>query len=160
VITTIDPTALIAERHIDSADLLWKVLRTQVDVVLARGAAVLNADDPLAVSLAELCDGEIVYFGCDGDAEALIAHRAGGGRWVSMRDDRVMLMQGEQALASLPHRGAAGLTASGGAPSHHAIEFSASHALIAAVAAAWAAGLAPNLIEAGLETLSTLSQAA
>jgi cyanophycin synthetase len=37
-------------------------VRTQVDVVLPNGAAVLNADDPLVAKMAELCDGEVIFF--------------------------------------------------------------------------------------------------
>jgi cyanophycin synthetase len=41
-----------------SLDKLYNVLRTQVDVVLPSGAAVLNAADPQVVEMADLCDGE------------------------------------------------------------------------------------------------------
>jgi hypothetical protein len=39
------------------------VLRTQVDVVLPDGAAVLNAEDPQVARMAELCDGEVIFYG-------------------------------------------------------------------------------------------------
>ena len=42
---------------------MFKVLRTQVDVVLPEGAAVLNARDPRVVEMAPLCDGEVIFFG-------------------------------------------------------------------------------------------------
>jgi cyanophycin synthetase len=155
VVTTIEPDALIPERHIDTPDLLWKVLRTQVDVVLTRGAAVLNADDEQCVSLAELCDGEIILFGRHGDAEALNSHRASGGRWVSALGDQITLMKGEERVASLPMRSPSRLMSMSdgeGADSAGRV-FDAVQALLAAVAASWAAGLSPSLIEAGLETL-------
>ena len=67
-------------------------------------------------------------------------------------------MQGEQTLARMPWRGSpvgGSAQTDDGAPA-----FCSAHALLAAVAAAWAAGLGPGLIEAGLETLSADAKAA
>jgi cyanophycin synthetase len=61
---------------------LFKVLRTQVDVVLADGAAVLNAEDAQVADMAELCDGEVIFYSRSSEAAALVAHRHGGGRAV------------------------------------------------------------------------------
>jgi cyanophycin synthetase len=159
VVTTIEPAALIPERQIDSPDLLWKVLRTQVDVVLTRGAAVLNADDEQCVSMVELCDGEIILFGLDPEAGALIPHRASGSRWVIAAGDLIGLMKGEERIASLPMRSLSLFAPLVGSELAGASDgqFTATQALLAAVAAAWAAGLAPGLIEAGLDTLDAAS---
>ncbi len=42
---------------------MFKVLRTQIDVVLPDGLAVLNGADPAVVELAELCDGKVIFYG-------------------------------------------------------------------------------------------------
>lgn len=124
---------------------LFKVLRTQVDVVLPEGAAVLNAEDAQVAEMAELCDGEVIFYALDEQAPALVAHRHGGGRAVLLRAGRAWLVseQGEAPAAnvdSLLQRFAdAGLSCS--APT-----------VLAAVGAAWAMGISPELIAAGLDT--------
>jgi cyanophycin synthetase len=47
------------------AEQVFKVARTQVDVVLPTGTAVLNAADPQVVEMAELCDGKVIFYGMD-----------------------------------------------------------------------------------------------
>ncbi|MEN9775998.1 MAG: cyanophycin synthetase [Pseudomonadota bacterium] len=159
VLTCVEAHAMVPARYIDSEDLLWRVLRTPIDVVLKNGVAVLNAEDPQAVAMAELADGEILYFAMDADCEALIAHRAQGRRWVTADASHVLLMQGDERVASLTLRedlsavralrlgGARG--AASPAPDQRPVD-----PLVAAVAAVWAAGLAVHLIEAGLDTLN------
>jgi cyanophycin synthetase len=46
VVTDVSDFEDVSDFYIDSADKLYNVLRTQVDVVLPSGAAVLNAADP------------------------------------------------------------------------------------------------------------------
>ncbi len=158
VVTVIEPQALIPERHIDSPDLLWRVLRSQVDVVLRDGVAVLNADDPQTAALAELCDGEVIFFARDADGEVLMAHRAEGGRWVHSDGMHLLLMQGNQPVARMPWlKESIDPESSRGAG--HPV-FGRADALLAAVAAVWGAALAPSLIEAGLDTLFADSKSA
>ena len=58
--------------------------RTQVDVVLPGGHAVLNAEDELVADFAELCDGEVIFFACDPANPVLAAHLAAGKRGVTV----------------------------------------------------------------------------
>ena len=144
VVTNIDPAALLPELFIEDAEQLAKVFRTQVDVVLPDGVAVLNAEDTIVSSLAPLCDGTVIFFGLDGTAPTITEHRAQGGRAVFVRDSHIMLAQGpeESVLAELfdiP------LTEAGQRPLQVAN-------VLAAAGAAWALGIAPDLIRAGLET--------
>ncbi|MFO1250056.1 MAG: cyanophycin synthetase [Inhella sp.] len=124
---------------------LFKVLRTQVDVVLPEGAAVLNAEDEQVASMAELCDGEVIFYSCNEQAAPLVAHRHGEGRAVVLRTGQAWLLgpEGEVVGANvdslLRRYAAAGLSCE--AP-----------AVLAAVASAWALGISPELIAAGLET--------
>src|SRR5207248_2603471 len=46
IVTHIDPEDTDPEFFIDDPEQIFNVLRTQVDVVLDDGAAILNADDP------------------------------------------------------------------------------------------------------------------
>jgi len=119
-----------------------KVLRTQVDVVLEDGVAVLNAADAGVAALGQFCDGEVILYAVDPLAPALVAHRATGargGRVVTLRDGRPVLATGsaETRLAPLSR------LARGGLPDE---------TLLAVVAAAWALEIPPDLIIAGIET--------
>ena len=120
------------------------VARTQVDVVLPTGAAVLNADDPAVLALAEYSDGEVLLFSLDEQNPALTAHRARGGRVVFARPQGVVLAQGsgpEQMLSVPPStRTRIGCDAPDDVRRH----------ILAAVAAAWALNLPTELVHAGL----------
>ena len=144
VVTNINPSELIPDFHIDDIEKLIKVIRTQVDVVLPDGVAVLNAADTRVVELASLCDGEVMYFGPDPDLPALIAQRAANGRAVFIRDRQIVLAVGKDeamlcSLSEIP------LAVSNIWPDRL-------ENILGAVAAAWAAGLPADLIRAGLET--------
>ena len=84
----------LGEFDIHNAEQLYHVLRTQVDIVLTEGAAVLIAADPLVARMAELCDGEVIFYGLAQDLPAIAAHRAQGGRALYLRENRVMLASG------------------------------------------------------------------
>jgi cyanophycin synthetase len=144
VMTNIDTSELIPEFYIDDLERLIKVMRTQVDVVLPEGVAVLNAADANLVALAPLCDGEVMFFGLDPALPVLVSHRDAGGRAVYIRDKQVVLAVGAEEspiceLSEIP------LAASDTWPDRL-------ENILAAVGAAWASGLAPDLIRTGLET--------
>ncbi len=153
IVTDLGGAEALAEHDIRESEQLLRVLRTQVDVVLSEGTAVLNAEDERVAGLAPLCDGDVLLYAAADPREAesagaspaaarLAAHRAAGGRIVFRRGDRVVLARGSQetplpASTRLP----AGLA---GAP--------AADPLLAAVGAAWAYGISPDLIAAGVQT--------
>jgi len=116
------------------------ILRTQVDVVLESGAAVLNADDADVADLADFCDGEVVFYGLDGEVEVIRTHLAAEGRAVFMYEGDVVLASGSklQRVARLP-----------------GIEGAALSATLAAVAAGWALGIAPELIASAIESFES-----
>ena len=133
VVTDLDGAAALERHDIRTADDLPRVLRTQMDVVLADGIGVLNADDARIAALAEYCDGAVLLYATD--PAAVAEHREAGGRAVLARDRRVWLCDGATETP-LPLRGA-------GLPPAE---------LLPAVAAAWASGLAPALLAAGVDT--------
>ncbi len=144
VLTNLDPSVQAPEFYIETPEQMRNVLRTLVDVVLPDGVAVLNARDPLLVEMAELCDGDIIFFSPDPEAAAMAEHRAQGKRGVVVRDGQLVLATGADetplaALAAIP-------LACGGTET-----FSVENVL-AAVGAAWALGLSHDLIRAGIET--------
>ena len=67
IVTDVKVTSKLAEFDVRELPQVFNVLRTQVDVVLPDGAAVLNADDPQVADMARLCDGEVIFFGADRD---------------------------------------------------------------------------------------------
>ena len=142
VITSIDTTAMMPEHGIENFDQLYKVFRTQVDVVMSNGVAVLNADDPTVAEMAELCDGEVIFFGIDAGLPLIVEHRRKGGRALVVREGRIVL-----AAASLE----APLIDLADIP---LLKESAAHqtGVLAALATGWAIGLVPDLLRAGIET--------
>jgi cyanophycin synthetase len=139
VVTGLDPAATLDDLYIDTANGLYGVLRTQVDVVLPDGAAVLNADDEEVADMARLCDGQVILYGRDGASDAMAAHLASGRRAVFVRGEHVVLAIGhdETPLAGLI--GAGPLADPG--------------AVLPAVGAAWAMGHTPESIRASLVAL-------
>jgi hypothetical protein len=74
------------------------IYRTQVDVVLPSGHAVLNAEDPLVADFAELCDGEVIFFTADPSCLKLAEHFAAGKRGVTVADGRIVLRTGTDEI--------------------------------------------------------------
>ena len=133
----------LKEFHINDHDRLTGVIRTQIDVILPSGAAVLNADHANIVALAELCDGKVIFYGSNHHLPAIAQHRAEGEKVVFLRNNCIVLAQGDNELGSIP---LASLKPSKAAqPSN----------VMAAVAAAWALNISSELIEAGLRTFDS-----
>lgn len=147
VVTNLDPEQRLPEFFIEDAEQLVKVIRSQVDVVLPEGAAVLNAADARVAALAPLCDGEVIFFAASPENEVLAAHRANGGRAVYARGNQLVLAAGgEERNVGLS---AIALTRSNKASWQL-------ENILAAVAAAWALGLPAELIRAGIETFDAV----
>ena len=138
VVTDMDGHEVLGEFHIDDLDDMANVVRSQVDVILPHGVAVLNAAIAEVAELAELCDGSVIFYACDGALAVMAAHIAAGGRAVYLRDGKVTLAEGAQETALLA---LAALKLGADAQPD---------SVLAAVAAAWALGIEPDLIAAGL----------
>jgi cyanophycin synthetase len=140
VVTDVSSAADLAEFYLSDDDQVFNVLRTQVDVVLPDGMAVLNAADVRVVEMAGLCDGGVIFYAEDGGLPVIATHRAGGGRAVFSRDERIVLATGASEILLRA------LTAQ--APGSPRVLEN----LLAAAAAAWALGIVPELIGAGIQT--------
>ncbi len=134
----------LQDLDVTSADNMRQVVRTQVDVVLREGVAVLNADVSAVAELEDLCDGEVMMYGLNPDSAILGAHRRQGRRSVFCRQGHVTLARGDQetTLLHLDLAPVARLL------KHE--DMSVSH-LLAAVACAWSLGVTPTLMRAGLK---------
>jgi len=142
VVTDMDGYEALANHDIHEAEQMTRVLRTQIDVVLTRGAGVLNADDAQTADLARLCDGQVLFYSLDANNAIVAAHREAGGRAVLLKGEEVVLVQDstERVLGTLT----ALRPVNGFEPDHAA--------LLAAVATAWALDITPELIAAGIKT--------
>lgn len=149
VLTRIDPAHHFGKYDIHSPEQVFNIFRTQIDVVLSGGAAVLNADDPLALEMAPLCDGEVILYTLTADAPALVEHLAQERRAVFLRDGQVVLATGSERAREVQPACVelSCITQIIGAQANFRLEN-----ILAAVAAAWALGVAPELICAGVAT--------
>lgn len=138
VVTGMDAEDLMDDLRIDTPKRLFGVLRTQIDVVLREGASILNADDEQVVEMAELSDGQVIFYSQNDQNAAIVAHREHGRRAVFARGCDLVLALGrdETVLSGLLdlHPGASALPAA---------------------AVAWSMGFAPELIRCGLAAAPT-----
>lgn len=151
VVTNIPTAVGLEEFYITEDEQMFNIVRTQVDVVLATGAAVINAHEPAAAELADLCDGEVIYFGKDDTLTDIQDHRAQTGRVVLLLNGQLQLVTGDQVRVLFEQ----------GVPSYVQQAW-ADDVLLASVATAWALDIPLSVIRAGLETaaLSALTAVA
>jgi cyanophycin synthetase len=128
------------------AEQTFKVARTQVDVILPTGTAVLNAQDSQTLELADLCDGKVIFYALSETHPTLVAHRQAGERAVFVKNGAIILAQGLQEVTLLS------LTSL--KPSKAAQP----EMVMAAVGAAWALDIPAELIAAGLRTFESNPQ--
>lgn len=143
VITDLDGYENLSEFYINDAELMYKVMRTQIDVVLPHGAAVINAAIRNAEELADLSDGDVIFYGLATHQEALDKHRQAGKRAVYVRGDIVVLAQGEHEQELLP------LSTLKPVKAEHP------EVILAAVAAAWALDIPTDIIGAALRNFDS-----
>lgn len=137
VLTSLGPREGLEDWDIIDASKHFNVMRTAVDVVLSNGCAVLNADDVGLLPMAELCDGEVIWFAGSTDNGILREHFRQGGRGVYLLDGMIHYQTGTKASTRLISMSSfRGLLSAEGA--------------MAAIAAAWALNVTPELIHASL----------
>jgi cyanophycin synthetase len=126
---------------------LARVKAVPVRRVSSQGAAVLNADDPLVVGMARQCRGTVIYFSRDANTPVIVAHRAAGGKAVTIRDGHVIIAVGreERRVARVADLA---LAIGGRVP------FQVDN-LLAATAAGYALGLSLETIGMGIETFTS-----
>lgn len=146
VVTNIGTGDHLGLNYISTVEDLAIVKRVIVENVAPTGAAVLNAADPIVAAMASSCPGSVIYFAHDRNNPLLSMHRAQGRRAVCVEERAIVLAEGDNVLrfplSEIP------LTAGG------AIAFQVENAM-AAVAAAWALGLPPDVIRSGLASFDS-----
>jgi cyanophycin synthetase len=140
IVTDLGTVDDVADLYVRDEDALVNVVRSQVDVVLSEGAAVLNAADPHVAALAGLCDGAVLFYAQDEANAALRAHRAAGGRAAFVRNGHIVLAEGGDETPLLGMDKVKPATAA------------QPEAVLAAALAGWALDVPTDLICAGLRT--------
>ncbi len=87
-----EPDHLGGEFDIWNEEKMFAVKRTPVDVVLERGAAILNAADPVVMQMKPLSKGDVILFAIDPGLPSIHDHLAEGKRAVVMRQSEVCLI--------------------------------------------------------------------
>lgn len=132
---------------INTAEELAKVKAIPVRRVSERGAAVLNADDPLTVAMAGLCRGAVIFFSRDANSAKVVSHRAAGGKAVIVRDGYVVICTGKEEKR-VAHLEQIPITLGG------RIGFQVDNVL-ASVAAGFWLGLSVDALRFGIQTFSS-----
>ncbi len=140
IVTDMGSVADVADLYVRDDDALYNVVRSQVDVVLSDGAAVLDAADERVAALGELSDGAVLFYAQDEANATLAAHRAAGGRVAFVRNHHIVLAQGSEEMPLLGIDKVKPATAA------------QPNALLAAALAGWALDVPTDLICAGLRT--------
>ncbi|WP_020654984.1 cyanophycin synthetase [Massilia niastensis] len=138
IVTDMEGLDDLAEFYIRDDDAMRNVIRTQVDVILPEGAAVLNAANEAVAALAALSDGRVIFYAADENNAVLARHRAAGGCVVFLRGGRVVLAEGAEETPLLE------LAKMKPSTVKHPEN------VLAAVGAAWALGVPADLICGGL----------
>ena len=143
VVTDVGWDVSLTDFDIHTKEQVFKVARTQVDVILPGGTAVLNASDPLVTEMADLCDGKVIFYGTSSELSCIVKHRQAGEQSVFLRNNEIVLSIGMADEATLP------------LASLKPAKASQPEMVMAAVAAAWALNIPPELIGAGLRTFES-----
>jgi cyanophycin synthetase len=146
IVTDSQPVPGLEQELMTEPEHRYKILRTQIDVVLETGAAVLNADDETVLDMAKLSDGDVLLYAHDGQHPALVAHRESGRRVLYLEDGFLVRAHGSAVADKINLT--RDLSPAAAALSHSA--------LLASIGAAWALGLEAQLIRTGLDTYGTV----
>ncbi|MES2898315.1 MAG: cyanophycin synthetase [Pseudomonadota bacterium] len=148
VVTNIGAGDHLGLNYITTVEDLAVLKRVIVQNVAPKGMAVLNAADPVVVSMAHNCRGSVTFFAVDGEHPVMSTHRAQGQRVVFVSGGKLVAAQGknvvELALADIP------ITRNG------TVGFQVEN-VMASVAAAWAVGTSWDDIRAGLKSFASES---
>jgi cyanophycin synthetase len=138
IVTNLEPSCHFGAYYIETEEHVCNVLRTQIDVVLPEGVAVLNGTDQLVADLAQYSDGEVIYFASHRPLSVVEEHLKKDGRAVLVNNGDILLCHGKKETKLL----------SAGSFDSSQIEI-----VLAAIAASWALDISPDLVRAGIATV-------
>ncbi|WP_042424880.1 cyanophycin synthetase [Comamonas granuli] len=141
VVTNIGEGDHLGLNFITTVEDLAVLKRVIVQNVASSGYAVLNAADPIVAAMASVCPGKVIYFASDRQHPLMATHRAQGHRTVYVDGDSIVAAEG--SWRETIHLRDVPITRGG------KIAFQVEN-VMAAVAAAWGAGLPWQTIRRGL----------
>jgi cyanophycin synthetase len=141
VVTNVGSGDHLGLNYITTVEDLAVLKQVIVQNVAASGYAVLNASDPIVSAMAANCPGQVIFFAADRHHPVMATHRAQGKRTVYVDDGQVVASEGTWR-ESVPLRDIP-ITRNG------SIGFQVENVL-AAVAAAWGAGVEWEAVRNGL----------
>ena len=145
VVTSMPKALGLEDLYPGSDEKMPSYVRTQVDVVLPHGTAVLHAADAQVAELASYCDGSVVFYADDENHPRLVAHREQGGRVGFWRDGQLVLSEGRlESLVLSTKRPAVARPLQDG-------KLTTTDMLVAACVA-WALDIETDLIRAGVKS--------
>jgi cyanophycin synthetase len=145
VVTSMPKADGLQDLYIQSDEQMPNVARTQVDVVLPDGFAVLNAEDDAVAALAQYCDGEVIFYASSENNTHMAKHRSAGGRVVFWRNGHLLLAHGSHETDVLNRKLAA-------IDKFFRDQILRCNEVLAAAAVAWALGVPVDLIRAGTKS--------
>ena len=141
VVTNIGAGDHLGMNYINTVEELAVLKRVIVQNVSPEGYAVLNAADPIVAAMAAASPGKVIYFAGDRHHPVMATHRAQGHRSVYVDGDSIVAAEG--SWREMVHLRDVPITQGG------RIGFQVEN-VMAAVAAAWGAGLPWQTIRRGL----------
>ncbi len=141
VVTNIGEGDHLGLNYITTVEDLAVLKRVIVQNVAPTGYSVLNAMDPIVAAMASVCPGKAIYFASDRLHPVMVTHRAQGHRTVYVDGDSIVAAEG--SWRETIHLRDVPITRGG------KILFQVEN-VMAAVAAAWGAGLPWQTIRRGL----------
>ncbi len=145
VVTSMPKASGLEDLHAGEDERMPGYIRTQIDLVLPTGTAILNAENELVADLAQYSDGDVMYYANDEHHARVAEHRAQGMRVGFWRDGHLILAQGPQEteVLSAQRPAVARLLKEG--------KLSTGEMLVAACVA-WALDIPAELIRAGIKS--------
>ena len=95
VVTSMPKATGLEDLYAGEDDRMPGYIRTQIDVVLPTGTAVLNAENEQVAALAEYCDGSVTLYASTEQHPRLQAHRSEGKRVAFWRHEHLILAEGK-----------------------------------------------------------------
>ncbi len=145
IVTTMPTAEGLDDLYIHNNAQMPSIVRTQIDVILPNGVAILNAEDEAVAALAQYCDGEVMFYADSEKNHHVAKHREDGGRVVFWRDGHLILSKRSQEVdvlnRSLPM-----------IDNLFKKQIVKSDELLVAAAASWALNIPFDLIRAGAKS--------
>jgi cyanophycin synthetase len=145
VVTSMPTAAGLEDLYARDDERMPGYIRTQIDVVLPTGTAVLNAENEQVAELAQYSDGGVIFYATTEQHPRLQAHRLAGKRVAFWRNEQLILAEGqhETEVLSAQRPAVAKLLKDG--------KLNSSEVLVAACVA-WALDTPVELIRAGVKS--------